>query len=584
MSSYNNHGSAFPGGPPFFQDTSICHFYTPENEAVIRRAWAESIDPILRSTQNIQDNSYQESKMPFQNQQRPLERFLDQTDNRVLLDHEQMQGFSQAYPQNLSKPSAPIQAVPQSSRTRMISPCPSQEPSSTISSSASPGPDPEWLSDSQYSPMIQPKDDFYFSPNGVTSFVGQGFDWSGAGIGQLPSNSYPRNTGIPCVNMSQIQGLPDLQPEEMIYEGGDEGYGALDMKNEYAVEVKQEQHHSQAYQYHEIDEGIGASIKDEASPQASGSVQTHNSDIDAEGEDDEDEDANDEEVEEEEDPIQIPEPVSDTEYTPKRTSRRKPHRASHSKSSKSGRVSKSTNTSKPRTSSLTCKQCPSLPIPFRTTTDLHTHITKTHQHQLRAYTCVFHFAGCPSTFTSKNEWKRHVSSQHLNLTAWVCELGLCAKSARKSEFNRKDLFTQHLRRMHTPSSIKRGASSKKNGEWEERVKELQRCCVVVKREAPELVGCPVRGCESFFEGKGAWDERMEHVGKHLEKGIMEGLGVQVNQGDDAHLVRWALGEGIIEEKLGCGGGRFRLCVAEKERKGRGASEEGDVDAEGEEDV
>jgi hypothetical protein len=41
------------------------------------------------------------------------------------------------------------------------------------------------------------------------------------------------------------------------------------------------------------------------------------------------------------------------------------------------------------------------------------------------FVCVFSFAGCQSRFTSKNEWKHHVSSQHLNVYHWVCELEGC---------------------------------------------------------------------------------------------------------------------------------------------------------------
>lgn len=129
-------------------------------------------------------------------------------------------------------------------------------------------------------------------------------------------------------------------------------------------------------------------------------------------------------------------------------------------------------------------------------------------------------------------------------------------------------------------------NGKRNGEWEERVRSLQNECLVVKREAPGQLGCPMGGCGMWFEGRGAWDDRMEHVGKHLEKGAAEGLGTHVNQGDDQCLVSWALQEGIIEEKPGCGRGQFRLCVGEKEKRveARGTSEEGDVDAEGEDDV
>lgn len=192
-----------------------------------------------------------------------------------------------------------------------------------------------------------------------------------------------------------------------------------------------------------------------------------------------------------------------------------------------------------------------------------------------------------STFASKNEWKRHVSSQHLNLNSWVCTLGACGKSStgkkdgagatgggKGAEFNRKDLFTQHLRRMHSPFSVKR--QNKKNIEWEERLKELQQSCLRVKRLPPRELRCPVNGCETVFEGNGCWDDRMEHVGKHLEK--CASGGEEVRQEDDGLLVEWARREGIVERRVG-GGWRLGGGWAE-----RGEEEEGDdVDADGEDE-
>ena len=161
----------------------------------------------------------------------------------------------------------------------------------------------------------------------------------------------------------------------------------------------------------------------------------------------------------------------------------------------------------------------------------------------------------------------------------MCELGACGKSGKgggkgTSEFNRKDLFTQHLRRMHAPFSVKR--QNKKNVEWEDKLKELQVSCLRVKRHAPVQLACPVRDCGQIFEGGSCWDERMEHVGKHLEKAAAAtGVNnVVVKQGDDDLLVRWALGEGIIESRPG---GGFRFCL----NGARVAND--DLDADGEAD-
>lgn len=239
-----------------------------------------------------------------------------------------------------------------------------------------------------------------------------------------------------------------------------------------------------------------------------------------------------------------------------------------------------------------CKSCSH--VTFKDSASLQRHVSNLHT---RAFVCVFGFAGCPSTFASKNEWKRHNASQHLNLNYWRCELENCGKAhaqaspkgssssgsgaagLRGSEFNRKDLYTQHLRRMHAPFAVKR--MNKKNAEWDERVKQLQVSAVRQRRSPPLLLGCPVKGCDTRFEGLSAWDDRMEHVGKHLEKTASGGSAggqhakLVVEHERDELLVAWALRERIVERRPG---GEYRLCGGWKEN---GGGE--DVDAEGEDE-
>lgn len=190
--------------------------------------------------------------------------------------------------------------------------------------------------------------------------------------------------------------------------------------------------------------------------------------------------------------------------------------------------------------------------PFKDSSSLRKHIAAAHT---RPFPCAFSFAGCTSTFGSKNEWKRHIASQHLCLQYYRCSS--CPQSAiegKGNEFNRKDLFTQHLRRMHAPFQIKRAIAkgdSKLQTEWESHVKELQQSCLVQRRLPPQRSACPKPDCQSLFEGPTSWDEWTEHVGRHLEKGETEGLGV------DRLLAKWALEEGIIEQK---GDGEFCLAT------------------------
>ncbi|TVY83105.1 hypothetical protein LSUE1_G002828 [Lachnellula suecica] len=417
----------------------------------------------------------------------------------------------------------------------------------------SPGPEAEWYS-AQYSPQARARDD-YSVPN-ATSYLGQGFPetWSGT----IQSQQFTQPAGY--LNLSQVQGIPDT---EDTYDA-DEGYAAIEMKAEYAMQT--DGGTIKVDGGYPTDEGLGQSIES-GSPRDSSSVRPDidaTSEMDAEG----DEDIDPETI--------VAEAPSDTEYSPRstRTRKRRPSKSSSFPANKRSRVIKALPKSK---GSFSCKSCDH--APFKDTALLQRHIATSHT---RAFVCVFAFAGCQSTFASKNEWKRHVSSQHLNLSAWVCELGACGKtgsvakgSSKGSEFNRKDLFTQHLRRMHAPFAVKR--QNKKNAEWEEKLKELQVSCLRVKRHAPASLACPVRDCPTVFEGATCWDDRMEHVGKHLEKAATAtGVNkVVVEQGHDDLLVGWALRERIIEARPG---GGFRLYLD------RGARVSGDdVDADCEDD-
>ena len=174
----------------------------------------------------------------------------------------------------------------------------------------------------------------------------------------------------------------------------------------------------------------------------------------------------------------------------------------------------------------------------------------------RQFICSFAHYGCTSNFSSKNEWKRHITSQHLQLGAYRCDIGTCnihrrssslepPKRARSNHrithsqqqdkgFNRKDLFIQHLRRMHAPQFPSRHEPFTK----EEEANVSQRCWHQ-QREPPHHSRCGF--CDQEFKGERSWDERMEHVGKHFERDekLPE---VEV---EDVYLREWAIEEGII---------------------------------------
>lgn len=178
--------------------------------------------------------------------------------------------------------------------------------------------------------------------------------------------------------------------------------------------------------------------------------------------------------------------------------------------------------------------------PFKDHSSLRKHVASAHT---RPFPCAFSFAGCTSTFGSKNEWKRHIASQHLCLQYYRCsDCSQGSVDGKGNEFNRKDLFTQHLRRMHAPPYIRKAIQkrdTKVETDWEDYVKEMQKSCCIVRRLPPQRSACPRPDCNRLFEGRSAWDEWTEHVGRHMENGEGEFLGV------DDLLVSWALEEGII---------------------------------------
>lgn len=255
--------------------------------------------------------------------------------------------------------------------------------------------------------------------------------------------------------------------------------------------------------------------------------------------------------------------------------------------------------------SYSCTKC-SKKVFFKDDNGLQNHIKKQHT---RPFICVFGFAGCHSTFASKNEWKRHCSSQHLVLNYWVCQQDPCCKASSKSAspvrnrsrpscpqsvcapslprgtiFNRKDLYTQHLRRMHIPATFKKQVKQRKQvPEWEQNEREYQDKAKRTRCDLPTYMRCPARDCTARFEGANAWDDRMEHTAKHLEKAV-NGSEPPIEFGGehDNTLTDWATRADVaIIEKVK---GKWRLRSPLKSNNSVPVStmDEGEEDAEGEE--
>ncbi|KIW26582.1 uncharacterized protein PV07_09665 [Cladophialophora immunda] len=183
----------------------------------------------------------------------------------------------------------------------------------------------------------------------------------------------------------------------------------------------------------------------------------------------------------------------------------------------------------------------------------------------RKFICSFSHYGCDVALSSKNEWKRHVSIQHLQLGFYRCDVGSCNPDLNTNvpnhkrvynDFNRKDLFTQHHRRMHKPETgpgsgpIAPGNAGDKDWRaFEDSLEEVRSRCWMEKRKPPQRSTCGF--CGRVFEGEGSWNERMEHVGGHFSRDIVEAK----EEREDEDLTNWALQEGIIKD---AGNGRHVL--------------------------
>ncbi|KFZ08113.1 hypothetical protein V502_09535 [Pseudogymnoascus sp. VKM F-4520 (FW-2644)] len=162
------------------------------------------------------------------------------------------------------------------------------------------------------------------------------------------------------------------------------------------------------------------------------------------------------------------------------------------------------------------------------------------------FPCTFAFAGCASAFASKNEWKRHVSSRHTRFPYWECHIGACSSPGKRLVFSRKDLFAQHLRRIHRHSAV--GAELDKKA-WESQINVLLVAGERMGRSVIRDIGCPAPGCMEIWRGLRAWDERMEHVARHWEQ-VARGEKVGGWTEEGGGLLEWALREGAIEEVEG----------------------------------
>lgn len=553
----------------------------------------DEIDPSLTEVNNA--TRYVEYQQSYQSpeQHQPLQRYIGESTQMGPLMH-------------ATSMSNTVASVPRSS-TRMNSPTPSlySHDFTATSSANSPVDENELLYDPT---MYSPHNNYEFYPQ--QSHSGSQFLPDLALLGtSIPQYSLPSNTlSNDCVNMSQVQNYADYGDN-----GFDEGYSMQNGGDHDFIEVDHpimRADTGNSYQFNG-DEGLGTSIPDGLSQH---SVDTpaikHDFDADADFEDDS-------------------ATASDEEYTPHHkstrgsTMRRSKRSRDSYDSSTSSCVTKRSRPTKPSTTSMRTPShfanntnngtyCASCNSSFTTSALLSKHVSKEHT---KPFICVFSFAGCGSVFATKNEWKRHVYSQHCNFFTWTCDIGDCAKPHSKGKnasgsaananashsihggahFNRKDLYTQHLKRMHTPRQAQKGGKgSVAAAAWEKSIRLLQESNCHVTRRVPGELECPVASCRQPFQGKNCWDEKMEHVGKHLEmlaqaRGGGSGDIEEFDQGADQLMVQWAIREGIVvadgEGEFVFVGDASKKRVEVSVRHGRGGEMQGsEDDAEGEDEA
>ncbi|KAK4207497.1 hypothetical protein QBC37DRAFT_298606, partial [Rhypophila decipiens] len=165
---------------------------------------------------------------------------------------------------------------------------------------------------------------------------------------------------------------------------------------------------------------------------------------------------------------------------------------------------------------------------FKDRSDLDKHIEAEHGN---IYICIFEFAGCRSTFSNKDVWKKHVASEHLLHDYYVCNELHPATQDQSMAFRGKDLYTRHVLSAHM------GAIPPDTPEWASRLQRL--LLSASKEKLPQRVrelGCPGKRCDHWrLLGYHLWDHHMDHIARHLEASQPVHFG---GPGDQS-FVKWA---------------------------------------------
>lgn len=146
------------------------------------------------------------------------------------------------------------------------------------------------------------------------------------------------------------------------------------------------------------------------------------------------------------------------------------------------------------------------------------------------FPCLLQRYGCKAVLTSRNEWKRHIATLHMKMDSWLCNIQGCVSSKQKFSFYRKDLFVQHLKRLHAFRD-------------EELLNQTASSCYKRWREPPSMAVCTHCSSDSLsgktFSGPDAWGLSLDHVAGHLKQAHYESVP------EDPYLKEWLIAHSVL---------------------------------------
>ncbi|KAL2891845.1 hypothetical protein HOO65_011203 [Ceratocystis lukuohia] len=159
------------------------------------------------------------------------------------------------------------------------------------------------------------------------------------------------------------------------------------------------------------------------------------------------------------------------------------------------------------------------------------------------YPCQFAFAGCRSTFPSRNEWKRHMATFHIMERYYKCtEEHRLGRGPCNEVFNRPDLLMQHVRRI-----LKEDDGDEQSVPRAEVERRRDQSLVIRLQGPPPPLRCPSPQCNAIFpETKNSWDARAEHISKHHENKDTSIVNFIGDLSHDYDFVVWALSIGAVQ--------------------------------------